>query len=269
MKDGIVGAYQKKTGLEANVISAMMDEERWLKAEEAQALGFVDVIEEGVEAAASVGEWRVRFDKFAKAKMQDTPISEVELSEPATDPVIEETPVAAEVAESVTDAPVVEEQAQEAEKPKTERDPNAGVTPIIDALAKIEELTAEITSLKEQLAAPVESASPVAKADHEFAAALLQVSADRDTFKAQLDEAKANEIVAKAEASDLREQMKAKDVLHDALKRSLGIAAAVEAPAVPAGEPINLIEQLNKLSGADRTEFFRKHRAEIIKQNKH
>ena len=60
--------------------------------------------------------------------------------------------------------------------------------------------------------------------------------------------------------------MQAKDVLHNALKRSLGIAAAVEVPAVPAGEPSNLIEQLNKLSGADRTEFFRKHRAEIIKQ---
>jgi hypothetical protein len=149
------------------------------------------------------------------------------------------------------------------------------VTPVVEAPAPVaeeaapavEETTA-VEETKEEAAAP-EVVSPVAKADHEFAAALLKVSADRDAFKAQLDEAKASEAVAKAEAAELREQMQAKDVLHNALKRSLGIAAAVEVPAVPAGEPINLVEQLNKLSGADRTEFFRKHRAEIIKQNKH
>jgi ATP-dependent Clp protease, protease subunit len=248
MKDGIVGAYQKKTGLEANVISDMMDEERWLKAEEAHSFGFVDVIEEGVEAAASVGEWRSRFDKFAKARMQNTVVTETtEVSAPAVDPVVEETPVTVEVVESVTDAPVVEEVANAAEE-----------TPAVEEAPAVEETKQEVSK--------PEVASPVAKADHEFAAALLKVSADRDTFKAQLDEAKASEAVAKAEVAELREQMQAKDVLHNALKRSLGIAAAVEVPAVPAGEPSNLIEQLNKLSGADRTEFFRKHRAEIIKQ---
>jgi ATP-dependent protease ClpP protease subunit len=256
MKDGIVGAYQKKTGLEANVISDMMDEERWLKAEEAHSLGFVDVIEEGVEAAASVGEWRSRFDKFAKAMSHKGQSSEnnPEVATLVTEltsvtPQVDSEPVVETAVEEVT--PVVEAPAPVAE----------------EAAPAVEETTA-VEETKEEAAAP-EVVSPVAKADHEFAAALLKVSADRDAFKAQLDEAKASEAVAKAEAAELREQMQAKDVLHNALKRSLGIAAAVEVPAVPAGEPINLVEQLNKLSGADRTEFFRKHRAEIIKQNKH
>jgi ATP-dependent protease ClpP protease subunit len=244
MKSNLVRAYQKKSGMEEKAIAKLMDEETWLDAVEAVALGFVDAIEDGIPAAASSKEMRARFDTFAKAKMQNTVISEAEVSAPAADPVIEETPVSVEVVEPATEAPAAEE-----------------IAPATEEAPAVEEVAKEVTAQ--------EVASPVAKADHEFASALLKVSAERDAFKAQLDEAKANEIAAKAEASDLREQMRAKDVLHDALKRSLGIAAAVEAPAVPAGEPINLIEQLNKLSGADRTEFFRKHRAEIIKQNKH
>jgi ATP-dependent protease ClpP protease subunit len=248
MKSNLVRAYKKKSGMEEKEIAKLMDEETWLDAVEAVALGFVDAIEDGIPAAASAKEMRARFDKFAKARMQNTVVTETtEVSAPAADPVVEETPVTVEVVESVTDAPVVEEVANAAEE-----------TPAVEEAAAVEET-------KQEVSRP-EVASPVAKADHEFAAALLKVSADRDTFKAQLDEAKASEAVAKAEVAELREQMQAKDVLHNALKRSLGIAAAVEVPAVPAGEPSNLIEQLNKLSGADRTEFFRKHRAEIIKQ---
>lgn len=236
MKSNLVRAYQKKSGMEEKAIAKLMDEETWLDAVEAVALGFVDAIEDGIPAAASSKEMRARFDTFAKAKMQNTVISEAEVSAPAADPVIEETPVSVEVVEPSTEAPATEE------------------APAVEEVA--EEVTAQ------------EVASPVAKADHEFASALLKVSAERDSFKAKFEEANAVASAAKAEAAELREQMAAKDVLHNALKRSLGIAAAVEVPAVPAGEPINLIEQLNKLSGAERTEFFRKHRAEIIKQTK-
>jgi ATP-dependent protease ClpP protease subunit len=240
MKSNLVRAYQKKSGMEEKAIAKLMDEETWLDAVEAVALGFVDAIEDGIPAAASSKEMRARFDTFAKAKMQNTVISEAEVSAPAADPVIEETPVSVEVVEPATEAPAAEEIASATEEAPA-----------------VEEVTAQ------------EVASPVAKADHEFASALLKVSAERDSFKAKFEEANAVASAAKAEAAELREQMAAKDVLHNALKRSLGIAAAVEVPAVPAGEPINLIEQLNKLSGAERTEFFRKHRAEIIKQNKH
>jgi ATP-dependent Clp protease, protease subunit len=109
MKSNLIRAYQKKSGMEEKAIAKLMDEETWLDAVEAVALGFVDAIEDGIPAAASAKEMRARFDNFAKAKMQNTVISEAEVSAPAADPVVEETPVAAEVVESVTDAPVVEE----------------------------------------------------------------------------------------------------------------------------------------------------------------
>lgn len=44
IKEGIINAYVRKTGLSRNKISKLMDDETWLNAEKAMQLGFVDGI---------------------------------------------------------------------------------------------------------------------------------------------------------------------------------------------------------------------------------
>ena len=44
IKEGIINAYARKTGLSRNKISKLMDDETWLNAEKALQLGFVDGI---------------------------------------------------------------------------------------------------------------------------------------------------------------------------------------------------------------------------------
>lgn len=44
IKEGIINAYTRKTGLSRNKISKLMDEETWMNAEKALQLGFVDGI---------------------------------------------------------------------------------------------------------------------------------------------------------------------------------------------------------------------------------
>lgn len=44
IKEGIINAYTRKTGLSRNKISKLMDDETWLNAEKAQQLGFADGI---------------------------------------------------------------------------------------------------------------------------------------------------------------------------------------------------------------------------------
>lgn len=44
VKESIIGAYQKKTGLSHNKIAQLMSDETWLPAKEAKALGFADGI---------------------------------------------------------------------------------------------------------------------------------------------------------------------------------------------------------------------------------
>jgi ATP-dependent protease ClpP protease subunit len=51
MKSNLIRAYQKKSGMEEKAIAKLMDEETWLDAVEAVALGFVDAIEPVAEEA--------------------------------------------------------------------------------------------------------------------------------------------------------------------------------------------------------------------------
>lgn len=64
-RDGIVAAYRAKSGQDEAELIRMMDDETWITALEAQALGFADVIEEPVKLAASArtGELLARFRK--------------------------------------------------------------------------------------------------------------------------------------------------------------------------------------------------------------
>jgi ATP-dependent protease ClpP protease subunit len=152
MKSNLVRAYQKKSGMEEKEIAKLMDEETWLDAVEAVALGFVDAIEDGIPAAASAKDLRARFDNFAKAKMQNNAISDAEISAPAAEPVVEETPVVTEAAESVTDAPVVEK--NEAE----EVSPAAVEQPVLEqpqAAISADAFVAKIAALAEERAVAV------------------------------------------------------------------------------------------------------------------
>lgn len=74
LKNTLVNAYTRKTGLDAETIGAMMDEETWLDATEAVAMGFADEIEDGIEAAASItpDSARARFDNFTNSMARKT-----------------------------------------------------------------------------------------------------------------------------------------------------------------------------------------------------
>lgn len=89
MKSNLVRAYAKKTGMPDDEIRALMAAETWLTATEAVALGFVDSIEEGMQAAAvcNPSYARARFDTM-KSIMANATITPEEI--PAADePVIE------------------------------------------------------------------------------------------------------------------------------------------------------------------------------------
>ena len=151
MKSNLVRAYKKKTGMEEKAIAKLMDDETWLDATEAAALGFIDAIEDGIPAAASAKDLRARFDTFAKAKMQSTIVSEAEAPAPAVEPVVEEVPAV----ESVTDAPVVEEakpEAPAAEEPKAEISADALVEKLSELTSKLAEVEARAASAESELA---------------------------------------------------------------------------------------------------------------------
>jgi ATP-dependent protease ClpP protease subunit len=165
MKSNLVRAYQKKTGMEETVIARLMDEETWLDATEAAALGFIDAIEDGIPAAASAKEMRARFDTFAKRMnvIKDSVVAEADISAPAVEPVVEETPVVVE-AEVV---PAVEpEPAAEVEAPAAEEAPKAAIS-ADEFVAKISALAAEKA---EAVARASRAEAELAKVQEAFAA---------------------------------------------------------------------------------------------------
>jgi ATP-dependent protease ClpP protease subunit len=84
VRDTIAAVYVAKTGLEYDKIKAMMDEETWMTAEEALALGFCDETDEAIEVAACARSltdgdisWRTatgeaRFSRALGAKMPES-----------------------------------------------------------------------------------------------------------------------------------------------------------------------------------------------------
>ena len=187
MKSNLIRAYQKKSGMEEKAIAKLMDEETWLDAVEAVALGFVDAIEDGVPAAASAKEMRARFDNFAKAKMQNTAISEAEVSAPAADPVVEETPVAAETVEAVADAPVVEEaevvaveEAPVAEEAQAAVTADSLVAKISDMAAKLSQVEARATAAEAELSKVKEAFAALEKGAGVAAATVVPTVASED-----------------------------------------------------------------------------------------
>jgi ATP-dependent Clp endopeptidase proteolytic subunit ClpP len=186
MKSNLIRAYQKKSGMEEKAIAKLMDEETWLDAVEAVALGFVDAIEDGIPAAASAKDLRARFDTFAKAKMEKPVATEAEVAAPVAEPVVEETPVTTESVESVTDAPVVEETAPAVEEAPVVEEPQAAitadslVTKISDMAAKLAEVEARATAAEAELSKVKEAFAALEKGAGVAAASVIPAVATED-----------------------------------------------------------------------------------------
>ena len=173
LKNTLVNAYTRKTGLETDKVTAMMDEETWLDATEAVALGFADGIEEGVAAAATATPeiLRARFDNFAKGMTQEQAPKPEEIEAPAATVVSESAP--AEIAPE----PVAEEVAPEpiSEEPPVEtilEQPVAKIAAADQILAKYN------AALAERDAAIAEIAAYKAKLDN----ASLELASEREAL---------------------------------------------------------------------------------------
>jgi ATP-dependent protease ClpP protease subunit len=173
MKATLVRGYQRKSGMPAEEIGRLMDEETWLTALEATALGFVDAIEDGIPAAASASDLRRKFDTFAKRNMENIQDAVAEAA-PAVE-LVEETPavVEAEVAApEVTQEPAAEEAAPEAKTDDSADKLAALEAENAEAIARAEAAEAELAKVKEAFAAleksagvSAASAAPAVKAE--------------------------------------------------------------------------------------------------------
>ena len=141
LKDSIRSAYKRKTDLSDAELQDMMDAETWLDSVDAVALGFVDAIEEGIEAAASITPEiaRARFDTLRK-NMTAQAEPEVTVPEIVEAPVVETPEAAPEVVEEV---PVEINTEEGAEVPAAEpvSEPVAKLDPSA-LLAKVNDLVA-------------------------------------------------------------------------------------------------------------------------------
>jgi ATP-dependent protease ClpP protease subunit len=239
LKSTLVNAYVRKTGMDAEEIAKMMDEETWLDAVESVALGFADAIEEGVAAAATATPemLRARFDKFAKASssMNQTEVItySAEVAEQAAE-IIEATVVS----ESAPVEPIVETASSETEAVETET---------------VEAPAPEVTEMAEVAEVQAEPQARLAAADS-ILAKYNALVVERDAAVAGLKEASAKIEFLRSEIAVERESL-------DRLERSLGLSAAREIPEVlPTQNAENILEQWRNATGAEKTRIFRANR---------
>jgi ATP-dependent Clp endopeptidase proteolytic subunit ClpP len=228
LKDSLRNAYVRKTGMEADRIAEMMDQETWLDAVEAVALGFADAIEEGVAAAATAtpAQLRARFDKFAQGMTQP------ETQEPAAPEVLEE-PAATVVSESADSS--------------TPSDSSDSTEPAAEQPAEVEP-----TPEPEQPA----PAEPQARAT---AADAILAKYNEVIARAEAAEAHAKAIEAKLDLVKGELATKCEDL--DRLERSLGLSPARIVPAVDqAQDSGSIYDQWKNSTGADKTRIFRANR---------
>jgi ATP-dependent protease ClpP protease subunit len=243
LKASIRNAYQRKTGLPEDQLQSMMDAETWLDSVDAVALGFVDAIEEGVAAAATVkpAELRARFDKF-KGGMDAT-------QTPATEPAAETLP--ADLGQQLPDGtPVVP--APEVEVPVVEEPASEPAEEVESEEPATEEVADESETLPDM---------PQASVGNAMLEAVASLNARLQAMEARAMAAEARVVIAEAEARQHAED-------HDRLARSLGIASASVVPELntAAGDKPSLLEEYNAITDpAERSAFYRKHRAELVK----
>ena len=228
LKSTLVNAYTRKTGMDTEKVTAMMDEETWLDATEAVALGFADGIEEGVAAAATATpeNLRARFDNFAKGMTQEEAPKPEEIEAPAATVVSESAPV--------------EQPAEDPSAPSDESAPSDSSEPPVETL--LEQPVAKIAAADSILA---KYNAALAERD----AAIAEIAA----YKARLDN-------ASLELASEREALAR-------LERSLGLQAASVVPIIEphsdaASDPV--AEYLAAVESGDRkaaSALFAKHKA--------
>lgn len=178
MKATLVRGYQRKSGLAADEISRLMNEETWLTALEATALGFVDAIEDGIPAAASAKDMRRRFDTFAGRmdEIQKSTKNEVEAA-PAVEPVVEAAPaeVEAPAVEAAPEAPAAEEATPEASVSASDL-----INKLSDMATKLAEVEARATAAEAELAKVNEAFAALERGAGVAAAAVVPAVASED-----------------------------------------------------------------------------------------
>jgi ATP-dependent protease ClpP protease subunit len=230
LKSTLVNAYKRKTGMDADEISDMMNEETWLGAEEAVALGFADYIEDGMEAAASITPEaaRARFDTFqnSMARKSTKNIKAEEAAPEVAEPVV-----------SVTDAPV------EAEAVDTSSEDNMTA-----------ELQAKVDALQAELNAKVEADTVRAQADEVTAKEI-------ETLKAEVERLTAESASKDEQINDLLAASKSAGEQAASIVASIGL----EPVAVVASETeLTAAQIFNSLSGAEAVEYFRNNKRQIM-----
>ena len=229
LKATLVNAYVRKTGMEAEQVAQMMDDETWLDATEAVALGFADAIEDGIEAAASITPEaaRARFDTFQNSMARKT-TKTIKAEEAAPAEV---------VAEPIVEAPV----ADEAVDTSSEDTMNA-------------ELQAKVDALQADLAAKVEAEAAQAQASEDIAKELETLKAEVERLTAE-SASKDEEITALLAASKSAGEQAA------AIVASVGLEPVAVMQAEPELTPAQIF---NSLSGAEAVEYYRNHKREIM-----
>jgi hypothetical protein len=215
--------------MEAEQVAQMMDDETWLDATEAVALGFADAIEDGIEAAASITPEaaRARFDTFQNSMARKT-TKTIKAEEAAPAEV---------VAEPIVEAPV----ADEAVDTSSEDNMNA-------------ELQAKVDALQADLAAKVEAEAAQAQASEDIAKELETLKAEVERLTAE-SASKDEEITALLAASKSAGEQAA------AIVASVGLEPVAVMQAEPELTPAQIF---NSLSGAEAVEYYRNHKREIM-----
>ena len=172
LKATLVNAYVRKSGQPRAAIEQMMDDEKWMDANEALALGFVDEIDAPIAAAASITpeQARARFATFQKSMVNET------------------TPEA--VVESVTDAPVTDGAVD-----ISEENMNA------ELQAKIDELQAELAAKSEAEAARAQAVEDLAKEIETLKSEVERLTAESANKDAEINALKADAKSAGAQAA--------------------------------------------------------------------
>ncbi|MEN9833726.1 MAG: hypothetical protein RL753_880, partial [Bacteroidota bacterium] len=229
LKATLVNAYVRKTGMEAEQVAQMMDDETWLDATEAVALGFADAIEDGIEAAASITPEaaRARFDTFQNSMARKT-TKTIKAEEAAPAEV---------VAEPIVEAPV----ADEAVDTSSEDTMNA-------------ELQAKVDALQADLAAKVEADTVRAQADEVTAKELETLKAEVERLTAE-SASKDEEITALLAASKSAGEQAA------AIVASVGLEPVV---VQPAEQELSAAQIFESLSGSEAVEYYRANKRAII-----
>lgn len=146
LKDGIVTAYERKTGMDRAALSALMDAETWMTAEEALSMGFVDFVGGRIEAKASFDLSRFHASAVdsrapGSMKLKDL-IARLGGTKPAaplaTEPAPATEPGAAPAtgeAPSGQETPAVEEETPAGEQPPSPERADADAEPVAPPVA--------------------------------------------------------------------------------------------------------------------------------------